>query len=106
MKSLKDRLNPNQLAKRQERTIARAVSKERLMAQATEQDQFVWQAFQSFVQSGLWTRLRWMILGAGYVNRKGTTILASGAAAIVVILVVIHYFALTAIETNMVTHVR
>lgn len=92
LNSLARRRNNNQLAKREDKMQARRT----VAAQLTGQQRLMWQLFQEFVQAGVWTRMRWMILGAQYVNAKGTAILVSAGVAIVALVAALHYFVFAA----------
>lgn len=77
----------NQLAKRDEKTRARAV----VAAQLTGQLNQMAGALGGFIHLSFWGRLRWFILGPAYVNTKGTVILLGTLVAAIAAVITAHY---------------
>lgn len=85
---LRKRLNAHELDKREDRMRARRT----VAAQLTGQNNHMAKILANFITADPWTRYRWMILGARYVNMKGTIILIAMPVTVVAMVIALHYF--------------
>lgn len=95
LEPLADRLTAHQREKREEKHARRMWARDDMMREVARSDAQVLgransiaQAFHSFVTMNTWGRLRWLVLGADYVNRTGSIILLTVLGLLVLGLVV------------------